>query len=110
MEDGIERRLRQFIITYFKRQSRSIILFYFCGIEWLSNYFKQTLYTGYFTNDNDPEGIENATHNTFAKLTWTISTLECVVGCIPSVHYHCEIPCIITIFSDYYCAILPFLT
>jgi hypothetical protein len=27
--------------------------------------------TGYFTSDNEPDGIENATHNTFAKLTWT---------------------------------------
>jgi hypothetical protein len=25
---------------------------------------------GYFTSDNEPDGIENATHNTFAKLTW----------------------------------------
>jgi hypothetical protein len=22
------------------------------------------------TSDNEPDGIENATHNTFAKLTW----------------------------------------
>jgi hypothetical protein len=26
-------------------------------------------YTGYFTSDNEPDEIENATHNTFAKLT-----------------------------------------
>jgi hypothetical protein len=26
--------------------------------------------TGYFMNDNEPSGIENATHNTFPKLTW----------------------------------------
>jgi hypothetical protein len=25
--------------------------------------------TGYFTSDNEPGGIENATRNTFAKLT-----------------------------------------
>jgi hypothetical protein len=25
-------------------------------------------YTGYFTNGNEPGGIENATHNTFPKL------------------------------------------
>jgi hypothetical protein len=25
---------------------------------------------GIFTSDNEPDGIENATHNTFAKLTW----------------------------------------
>jgi hypothetical protein len=28
------------------------------------------LYTGYFTSDNELDGIENATHNTFATLTW----------------------------------------
>jgi hypothetical protein len=27
-------------------------------------------YTGYFTSDNELNGIENATHNTFQKLTW----------------------------------------
>jgi hypothetical protein len=26
-------------------------------------------YTGYFTSDNEPDGIENATHNTVAKQT-----------------------------------------
>jgi hypothetical protein len=26
--------------------------------------------TGFFTSDNEPDEIENATHNTFAKLTW----------------------------------------
>jgi hypothetical protein len=25
-----------------------------------------TRYTGYFTSDNEPDGIENVTHNTFA--------------------------------------------
>jgi hypothetical protein len=28
--------------------------------------------TGYFTSDNEPDGIENATHSTLAKLTWMI--------------------------------------
>jgi hypothetical protein len=28
----------------------------------------QKIYTGYFMSDNEPDGIENATHNTFAKL------------------------------------------
>jgi hypothetical protein len=28
------------------------------------------IYTGYFTNDNKADGIENVTHNTFAKQTW----------------------------------------
>jgi hypothetical protein len=27
-------------------------------------------YTRFFTSDNEPDGTENATHNTFAKLTW----------------------------------------
>jgi hypothetical protein len=27
-------------------------------------------YSGYFMSDNEPSGIENATHNTFPKLTW----------------------------------------
>jgi hypothetical protein len=28
--------------------------------------------TRYFTSDNQPNGIENATHNTLPKLTWLI--------------------------------------
>jgi hypothetical protein len=28
------------------------------------------VYTGYFPSDNEPGEIENATHNTFPKLTW----------------------------------------
>jgi hypothetical protein len=28
------------------------------------------IHTRYFTSDNEPHGIENATHNTFAKQTW----------------------------------------
>jgi hypothetical protein len=32
--------------------------------------FQFVFYAGYFTSDNEPGGIENATHNTFAKLTW----------------------------------------
>jgi hypothetical protein len=31
-----------------------------------SNYIS----TGYFMRDSDPDGIENATHNEFPKLTW----------------------------------------
>jgi hypothetical protein len=27
-------------------------------------------YTGYFTSDNEPGGIENETHNIFTTLTW----------------------------------------
>jgi uncharacterized membrane protein len=27
-------------------------------------------YTGHFTSNNDPDGIENATHNTFLRLMW----------------------------------------
>jgi hypothetical protein len=29
-----------------------------------------TASTGYFTSDKEIDGIENATHNTFAKLTY----------------------------------------
>jgi hypothetical protein len=32
--------------------------------------FSTTVYTGYFTSNNEPGGIENATHSTFPKLTW----------------------------------------
>jgi hypothetical protein len=28
---------------------------------------KQAYYTGYFTSDNEPDGIKNATHNTLVK-------------------------------------------
>jgi hypothetical protein len=27
-------------------------------------------YTGHFTSNNDPDGIKNATHNTFLRLMW----------------------------------------
>jgi hypothetical protein len=36
---------------------------------WESSESKCT-YTEYFTGDNESDGIENATHNTFAMLTW----------------------------------------
>jgi hypothetical protein len=38
---------------------------------WMSLFFIKLLirkYTGYFMRDNEPDGIENATHNTFPKL------------------------------------------
>jgi hypothetical protein len=28
------------------------------------------IYTGYLTNDTEPDGTENATHNKFEKLMW----------------------------------------
>jgi uncharacterized membrane protein len=28
------------------------------------------MHTGYFTSDNEPDRIENATHNTFTTPTW----------------------------------------
>jgi hypothetical protein len=31
---------------------------------------KTFVFTGFFTSDNEPGGIENATHNTFPTLTW----------------------------------------
>jgi hypothetical protein len=33
-----------------------------------------SLYAGNFTGDNQPDGVENATHNTFTKVTWLLST------------------------------------
>jgi hypothetical protein len=33
---------------------------------------------GYFTSGNEPDGIGNATHNTFAKLTWIFVFLVAV--------------------------------
>jgi hypothetical protein len=54
-------------------------------------------YTGYFASDNETDGIENATHNTFPMKSW-ISKLKhpdvlwkCIVGCIfqfRRAHYH----------------------
>jgi hypothetical protein len=35
-----------------------------------SSHFHATQDTGYFTSDNECDGIENATHNTFRMLTW----------------------------------------
>jgi hypothetical protein len=35
----------------------------------VKNLEKPYTYTGYFTTDNEPDKIENATHNTFVKLT-----------------------------------------
>jgi hypothetical protein len=29
-------------------------------------------YTGYFKSDNEVDGIENATHNTFPKISWIL--------------------------------------
>jgi hypothetical protein len=43
---------------------------------------------GYFTSDNEPDGIDNATHNTFAKQIWIWTRrypgllCKCNVGCI----------------------------
>jgi hypothetical protein len=39
------------------------------------------LYTGYFTSDNEPDGIENATHNTFAKLKCIYSEIFLINNC-----------------------------
>jgi hypothetical protein len=32
--------------------------------------FQFVFYAGYFTSDNEPGGVGDATHNTFARLTW----------------------------------------
>jgi hypothetical protein len=44
-------------------------------------------YTGKFTSDNEPDGIENATHNTFLKkvgyeIKISIFFRQCIVSCI----------------------------
>jgi hypothetical protein len=36
--------------------------------------------TGYFTSRKEPDGLENATHNTFPKLTWLYSVSEFDAG------------------------------
>jgi hypothetical protein len=36
----------------------------------ISSYVRTIVHTRYFTSDNEPEGIENATHNTLGKRTW----------------------------------------
>jgi hypothetical protein len=40
-----------------------------CIFTWSgsSSYVNNPVYTGYFTSNNEPGGIENATHNTFLK-------------------------------------------
>jgi hypothetical protein len=42
-------------------------------IKFLTNRARESpcikIYTGHFTSDNKPDGIENATHNTLASLT-----------------------------------------
>jgi hypothetical protein len=49
-------------------------------------YSCKLLHTGYFTSDNEPDGIENATHNTFANQTWNFPLpypgllCKCIVG------------------------------
>jgi hypothetical protein len=37
---------------------------------------------------NEPDGIENATHNTFAKLTWTLSTSIFRNNMYCGLHFH----------------------
>jgi hypothetical protein len=39
-------------------------------VESMGNFPKNFSNTGYFRSDNGPDGIENATHNTFAKQIW----------------------------------------
>jgi hypothetical protein len=47
------------------------------GVEQKKNRFKTEFFSslhtiGYFINDNESDGIENATYNTFPKLTWIL--------------------------------------
>jgi hypothetical protein len=64
-------------------------------------------YTGYFTRDNEPGGIENATHNTsggkvgYLHIIYRLHvrcTFQCIVGCIfysAGLIITREIPCIL---------------
>jgi hypothetical protein len=50
-------------------------------------------YTGYFTSDNEPDGIENATHNTFQYIVRVPSSFAFQMYCgLPfqfrRAHYH----------------------
>jgi hypothetical protein len=52
-------------------------------------------YTGYFASENETDGIENATHNTFPMKSWILKLKyphvlwKCIVGCILRLaHYH----------------------
>jgi hypothetical protein len=68
----------------------------------LQGYHKQIQYTGYFTSDNEPDGIKNATHNTFSKepdILISVASFfrKCSVGCIfnsVGLIITREIPCI----------------
>jgi hypothetical protein len=40
------------------------------GSKPCGKYEVHRIYAGYFTSDNEPGGIENATHNTLPKLTF----------------------------------------
>jgi hypothetical protein len=51
-----------FIFPHFIRKTRQLIR------NKIENVFIKANYTGYFTSDNEPDGIENTTHNTFAKV------------------------------------------
>jgi hypothetical protein len=45
-------------------------------------------YTRYFTSNNEPDGIENATHNTLAKQSWIwIMDGDNIQVCTVSVHF-----------------------
>jgi hypothetical protein len=60
-------------------------------------------YTGYFTSDNEPDGIKNATHNTFSKkpdilISATTFFRKCIVGCnfnSVGLIITSEVPCIL---------------
>jgi hypothetical protein len=56
-------------------------------------------YTGYFTSDKEPDGIENATHNTLAMQTWSANMSSFVLQMYCGLHsvgliISCEIPCV----------------
>jgi hypothetical protein len=57
---------KSFIVIF--AASHPVLWFYYSKLSIIQ--FKNiTQYTGYFASDNEPGGIENATHNTFPKLT-----------------------------------------
>jgi hypothetical protein len=68
-----------FCVCVFNLQFEKICVFKKSGsftIDSTPNVKKKTFYTGYFMSDNEPGGIENATHNTFATLTSMLRLLH----------------------------------
>jgi hypothetical protein len=58
----------QSLLLFIKITNRNIV--------YSPNLAREKKYTRYFTSDNEQDGIENATHDTFPKLTWICSCLK----------------------------------